>query len=740
MGDSRAEGDAGDGALDRNGEPLTLEQLIARQGAGPSGRRAARRTGEVPIPLLPGESLPAHRGPRPAVPPPDVVRRAEAAPARPVPPAPAVRTPSPSSSASDGRPPATPPPGRGLPPVPGAPAGRPAAGLPAVAPAAVPPAPPAPPAVAGVRHSQPVPPLPAVPGVQLSQPVPPLPEVRLSQPVPPLPGVRLSQPVPPLPGVRLSQPVPPLPGGGPAGTPRRGNPLPPIPGLDAPGRSGATAAPRPPRRESRAARRAARSPGRRRMIRLTQGVAALVALVLAYHLGLYVYVDNSIDRVDALATDGPEIVAPQLQENADTYLVVGTGLPGAEGAEGVATLLARVAPDEDSAVLVSLPPRALVDTPACRTGDGDVRDPATEALAEALLDGGPACLVRAVQQLSGLRVDHYLGVDLARLPGMVDALHGIPVCLPTVTEAWAAAAEPLPAGASQLDGAAAAGWLRPAEAAPDSTGTAVAERAQVLLTSTLRQAMSWGVAGNPVRLTSFLTTAAGALTVDEGTNLGDLSALAGTLGDLSGDAVQRAALPVAGVDYVPAGSDTSYVLLDRAGTRALFESVLEDRPLPAAAEPQPAAPAAPAPAPEQPPAPAPAPPATLAAADVTLDVLNGTATAGLAGTVADALRAEGFVVGDVGNEVGGVERTVVRHGPGAVAQAQTVALAVPGAVLEPTDGIGDAVQLVVGPDYTAVVPLPAPAPPAPAAPPTDDAAPAEVLADAAPASATASCG
>ena len=37
----------------------------------------------------------------------------------------------------------------------------------------------------------------------------------------------------------------------------------------------------------------------------------------------------------------------------------------------------------------------------------------------------------AVQQLSGLRVDHYLALDLDRLPAMVDALGDVPVCVPS---------------------------------------------------------------------------------------------------------------------------------------------------------------------------------------------------------------------------------------------------------------------------------------------------------------------
>jgi LCP family protein required for cell wall assembly len=376
----------------------------------------------------------------------------------------------------------------------------------------------------------------------------------------------------------------------------------------------------------------------------------------------------------------------------------------------VAALLASVSADGDRAVLVSFPPTALVDTPACRTPDGSLRSPATEAFATSLLEGGPGCMVRAVQQLSGLRVDHYLGVDLASLPGMVDALGGVPVCV-IPSQATAAAASPLPAGYSELSGEAAAGYLQPGGSGADVTGTAVAERAQRLLTSTLRAAMSTGTLTDPVTLTRFLNRAADALTVDEQTTLGDLRVLAGTLGDLSGDAVQRASLPVAQVGYVPAGTDQAYVVLDGAGTRTLFDAVIEGTRVPAEFTIGPAEPAAgEALADDAPPVAEPAaPPAgtalTVPPSSVAVDVLNGTGTTGLAASVADLLREQGFAVDSVGNEPGTVNQSVVRHGPDVAEQARTVAAAVPGAVLEPSDSIGDAVQLVIGPGYSTVVPV-----------------------------------
>jgi hypothetical protein len=90
--------------------------------------------------------------------------------------------------------------------------------------------------------------------------------------------------------------------------------------------------------------------------------------------------------------------------------------------------------------------------------------------------------------------------------------------------------------------------------------------------------------------------------------------------------------------------------------------------------------------------------------------------------VADLMRAQGFSVGAVGNEAGTVNETVVRHGPGAVERARTVAAAVPGAVLEPSDAIGDTVQLVIGPGYSTVVPVEV-GPPVAAEAPVDTPAP-----------------
>jgi LCP family protein required for cell wall assembly len=501
---------------------------------------------------------------------------------------------------------------------------------------------------------------------------------------------------------------------------RRSGPIPPLPGRGPTPGATADAPPQERRPKRSPADRPPKSPTRRRLGRVAVAVMALVGVVVLYHLGLYFYVDQKIDRVAALAIDGPEVLAPQLQAGNETYLVVGTGVPGQQGPASVATLLASVSPDGNRAVLVSVPPTALIDTPVCRTPDGSLREPATEAFAEALLDGGPSCLVRAVQQLSGLRVDHYLGVDLTGLPAMVDALGGVPFCV-VPSAAIAAASVAPPPGRSTLTGDAAAGFLQPEDAAADVSGAAVAERAQRLLISTMRAAMSTGTMVDTPTLTRFLSRAADALTVDEQTTLGDLRTLAGSLGDLTGDAVQRAGLPITESGYVPEGGKQPYVLLDGGATRTLFDTVIRNTRLPeellaqgdaATSAEQPEAPAGSGTAvPPKPVQPEPGPADAVLSvppAQITVDVLNATGTSGLAATAADALKAQGFTVGDVGNAPGPVTSSVVLHGPGALEQARTVAAAVPGSVLKASEALGSKVQLVLGPGYTNVVPVEVP--------------------------------
>ncbi|MCZ2827849.1 LytR C-terminal domain-containing protein [Modestobacter sp. VKM Ac-2986] len=521
-------------------------------------------------------------------------------------------------------------------------------------------------------------------------PVPPLPVSRGAVGSPVLPAVPAPggpQPSVPVPGVRRSLPVP------------------PIPGRDLPTSTGSTAVRRvrtPP------------SPARRRFTRAVFALLALLGVVVAAYGGLYVYGDRALGRVDALVPDGPEVLAPQLQVGAETSLVVTSGLPGRSGLASVSALVAHVAED-GQVVVVTLPPTAFSDTPACRAADGSLRPPATEPFADALLQGGPSCLVRSVQQLTGLRVDHYVGVDAARLPGLVEVLGEVDMC-PTV-------------GEQQLAGTAVADHLRPGGAGSDVTGAVVGPRGQQVLSSTLTAGLTGGALADPLTLARFLSGAGDTLTVDEATSLQEVRSLGLALGPQGESTVEVAELPVAQVGRVAAGSDQAAVVIDALATRELFDEVINSGRLPVPeppAEGQPAdaaQAAAPAGGLVAPVATDPVPAGTTVTVPpegVTVDVLDATGT-GRTAEVADGLAAGGFRIGARGVEPGAVDRTVVRYGPAALEPARTVATAVPGAVLVETAAVGAAVQLVVGPDYTGLAAAPFGTPvPATAVPPAAD--------------------
>ena len=44
--------------------------------------------------------------------------------------------------------------------------------------------------------------------------------------------------------------------------------------------------------------------------------------------------------------------------------------------------------------------------------------------------GGETCTVEMVQELTGVYIDHYVSIDFNGFKDMVDAVHGVTVCIP----------------------------------------------------------------------------------------------------------------------------------------------------------------------------------------------------------------------------------------------------------------------------------------------------------------------
>jgi LCP family protein required for cell wall assembly len=421
------------------------------------------------------------------------------------------------------------------------------------------------------------------------------------------------------------------------------------------------------------------------------GLAAVVILVLAVAVALWRYADSQIgrstiptleaNRETAAGDDGAEV------DDALTVLVVGTdsraGLTDEQllelGTEDIGTnltdtiMLVQLSPRREQATIVSFPRDLRVEPPGERVSKIN----AVHAR------GGPDLLVRTVQELTGVTVDHYVEVNIAGFLQVTDAVGGVEVCLDEPMQDRYAGVD-LAAGCQVLDGTTAAGFVR-ARRVEDQFGAADdfgrIARQQYFLRQAMRKVTSAGTLANPLRVKRLIDAVAAAVTTDRDLGAPEMLRLAQSLSSLSPDTVETRVAP----SYYSTATNFAQLHDDQA--EALFAALRDGGRIPDVGLTA---------------------PTELAAPDVRVVVLNGAGTAGLAGDVEAFLEARGFEVVATGNA--GTddapdfdhEVTEVAHGPGDEAKAELVREFLPGARLVALDEApprGDVV-VTVGADWT----------------------------------------
>jgi LCP family protein required for cell wall assembly len=450
--------------------------------------------------------------------------------------------------------------------------------------------------------------------------------------------------------------------------------------------------------------------GRSLVQRLLFTVAALLSVSIfvmtAGGWAIYHYFDGQINRfrID-IGGDRPPDAAP----GTTNYLLVGsdsragTGNEFSKGEDVVGersdtTMLAHLDAD-GSTTLVSFPRDTLVRIP------GHGRD----KLNAAVTIGGPSLLIETIEDLTDIKIDHYVSIDLAGFREMTDAIGGVTVCVkPLPDGSKANLYDPMSqwrgrVGVNHLDGATALAFVRQRYGLPGGDLDRI-RRQQQFISAVLERTTSTGVLANPVKLESLLSAATTALTVDDNTDIDHLRTLATRLRGLSADRVKFETIPV----HPPTDADGADAqgLLHPWGSVQLYEP----RQLDAFFEPlrdhrrEGSAPEA---ASDAGPGTGPATSSgttTPAASTIRVDVFNATGKPGLAAEVAADLTHAGFQVGQPSNWPRGVVSTSqVRHAPGRLAEARAVAAVVPDAV--PTSDptlVGGNVSLVLGTSFSGV--------------------------------------
>jgi LCP family protein required for cell wall assembly len=237
----------------------------------------------------------------------------------------------------------------------------------------------------------------------------------------------------------------------------------------------------------------------------------------------------------------------------------------------------------------------MVRMPDCQDLDGDEVSGATRQFNEAYTIGGIACTQRTVEQLTGVRIDHYVVVDFAGFRNIVDALGSVEICLPHAVDDPQSKLD-LPAGRQRVNGTEALAYVRTRHGLGDGGDLGRVARQQAFISAVLQEATSTGTLTNPKKLYDVLDTATQSITVDPG--LASLTKLASLVHLVNGIGLDRISFVTVPVAEYPADHNR----LEWASQAAeLWRAVRKDRPLvttpapSASATPTPSATATPTP-------------------------------------------------------------------------------------------------------------------------------------------------
>lgn len=439
----------------------------------------------------------------------------------------------------------------------------------------------------------------------------------------------------------------------------------------------------------------------RRVLVVLVSVAILMGTVGGW--AAYTYFDRKINRV-AIGDLGEN--RPAARKGATTFLLVGvdsgregTGAGDVGGMRSDTTILAHVGAD-DKVTLISFPRDMFVLVPE-HTENGKVRPPTENKFNSAITVGGPTLLVKMVERLTRVRIDHYLMVDLAGFRKISEVIGGVDVCIAPwdkvqtnkdeITGKFVKSRntdDPFSRfkggpGHIQISGDQALAFVRQRYGLPDWDIDRT-KRQQYFLSRVLAKVNSSGLLSSPTKVRDLLGAVGGALILGESTQPYDLTQLATRLHGISDGSLGTRTVPTHPPTRAEGAIDNIGSLSTRVGAVQLYKQTdLDALFTPMAGAPD-----------------------TTGPANARVTVVNGSGTAGIAAKAVRDLNARGISAESGGNAPGSYKKTWIRYGTGAEATARSALDYLPDARLV-SDSDVDGVQVIVGSTFDGVTDPPA---------------------------------
>jgi LCP family protein required for cell wall assembly len=451
-----------------------------------------------------------------------------------------------------------------------------------------------------------------------------------------------------------------------------------------------------------------RPPGGKRHI-LRWVAVAVVVLLAAGTLTAYLKYRAVYDSITRITVNPGELGhrPPQYSTTSENVLVYGVdsrkGLDkhqqfilhtGSDQTDNTDTImLVHISPGRHLVTVLSIPRDTMVPMYLCLRGPGypgQLANPNAEVQINSLLAiGGPGCLWETVEQQTGIRIDHIIGIGMLGFVKVVNDLGGVNVCVPfNVNDPVSGLT--LPAGEQHINGVQALAFWRTREAIGNGTDLQRVQRDQFLSAQVVKGVLSSGLLSNPFRLVTIVSDAAASLTTDNGMTVSDLVSIGESLRNLSSKNVQFITAP-----NQPWPGNRNRVQFAQPQAGAVFSAIAHDvkvpkvrvNPVPTASAPQ---------------------VLTTNPSNVKVKILNGSGVQGVAAQAAAGLTSRGFVVTGTGNAASFAYTNSVIEYPSAADMAAVNTLKKEltnvTALLVPTLAPGT-VALILGSDFSGLVPL-----------------------------------
>ncbi len=446
--------------------------------------------------------------------------------------------------------------------------------------------------------------------------------------------------------------------------------------------------------------------------RLAGKIIAVVVAILIFGVtgvawGAKAWVNSKFQLIDALNENSAAIRNAAGQQGDQNFLLVGSDtrigessadnagtVKDAGGARADTVMVAHIPADRKRVIVVSFPRDLEVARPSCqrwnpKTGQySTTRSPPQPQvkLNSVYSVGGPKCLTDMVQSLSGLKINHFAGIDFGGFKDMVDAVGGVQVCTTKPLKDTVLGTVLPRSGKQSISGTQALNYVRARHVIGDPTSDyGRMQRQQRFLSSLLRKVLSHDVLLAPGKLSNFINAFAKS-TFGQNLDVDQLLTLAQSMQGISSGKVTFVTVPTTGY-----ANSRGNEVLRTADNRALFDSIINGTALPGAK---------PAPSPQAQSKPT---PTKVDPKRVKIQVLNaGNTTNGIAKGTADTLAKQGFQVMQTQNAPSKVAHTTIKYAADAADRAKVLAAAVPGATLQQDPSAEGAVILLIGPEFHSI--------------------------------------